>query len=120
MLKFLPIYAFEHRSKKLPIMLNIMPITTAIMPQFSCSLITVSQNFYKDCFKIPSYASIMLNSFGDLLCSNYAGIIGLGLADRPYMKGVHVKENSNIMKRLEQELVNLDSGLAYCHILINI
>ena len=27
-------YAFEQCSKNLPIMLNIMPITTAIMPQF--------------------------------------------------------------------------------------
>ena len=35
MLNFLPIsYAFEHCSKMLPIMLNIMPMTTAIMPQF--------------------------------------------------------------------------------------
>ena len=36
MLNFLPIirYAFEQCSKNLRIMLNIMPITTAIMPQF--------------------------------------------------------------------------------------
>ena len=35
MLTFLHIsYAFKHCLKKLPIMLNIMPITTAIMPQF--------------------------------------------------------------------------------------
>ena len=35
MLNFLPIsYAFEQSSKKLPIMLDIMPMTTAIMPQF--------------------------------------------------------------------------------------
>ena len=35
MLNILPIsYAFEQYSKSLPIMLNIMPITTAIMQQF--------------------------------------------------------------------------------------
>ena len=34
MLKFLPIILFEQCSKILPFMLNIMPITAAIMPQF--------------------------------------------------------------------------------------
>ena len=35
MLNFLPIsYAFEQCSKNLPIMLNIIPMITAIMPQF--------------------------------------------------------------------------------------
>ena len=33
--QFFTYNAFEHCSKKLPIMLNIMPITTAIMPQFA-------------------------------------------------------------------------------------
>ena len=32
--QFFTYYAFEQCSKMLPIMLNIMPITTAIMPQF--------------------------------------------------------------------------------------
>ena len=35
MLNFLPItYAFEQSSKTLPIMLNVIPMTTAIMPRF--------------------------------------------------------------------------------------
>lgn len=32
--QFFTYYAFEQCSKNLPIMLNIMPITTAVMPQF--------------------------------------------------------------------------------------
>ena len=40
MLNFLPIsYAFEQCSKILLIMLNIMPITTAIMPPFAYNFI---------------------------------------------------------------------------------
>ena len=43
------------------------------MPYFvpNCGLITTSQIFYKDCFKIfPIIAnSIMFNAFRDLLCS---------------------------------------------------
>ena len=40
MFKILPIsYTFEHYTQKLPIMLNIMPITTAIMPQFMYTFI---------------------------------------------------------------------------------
>ena len=41
MLNYLPItYAFEQCSKILPIMLNIMSMTTAIMPQFVCVFMT--------------------------------------------------------------------------------
>ena len=35
-------YAFEQCSKKLPIMLNIMPMTTAMMPQFVYDFIIVN------------------------------------------------------------------------------
>ena len=35
------IYAFEQCSRKLPIMLNIMPLTTAIMPQFIYNFIII-------------------------------------------------------------------------------
>ena len=43
---------------------------------------TVQLEYINHCNNFSYYAGIMLNAFIDLLCSNYAGMIGWSLMDK--------------------------------------
>ena len=76
--QFFSYNVFEHCSKKLPIMLNIMPITTAIMPQFVYNfiiLITIIAYVVRVQTVMSLFLLIMIGCSAlifDVLCSNYA------------------------------------------------
>ena len=53
--------------------------------------------FFKN---ISYYAGIMLNAFSDLLCSNYAGIIGWSLAPTHQWKTVKRKHHQTNRQHL--------------------